>query len=84
MIEKVTGKPRRWIPKIEYRRRNGLSDKTLTYLIESNQIPVIRTESGTVLIDTQPLPISNFDVSARLDKQEKMLTALCQQFNVKT
>ena len=75
-------KNKRFITIAEYQRISGLSYPTIKSALERGELKGIRTESGHWKIDTAAK--ANPETTAileRLDKTEKMLTALCKQFN---
>jgi len=73
---------KRYVTIAEYQRISGLSYPTIKSALERGELKGIRTESGHWKIDT--VADTNPETAAileRLDKTEKMLTALCKQFN---
>ena len=60
---------------------SGLSYATVDHMLKSGQIPFITTESGQRRIDTNSGNVDSGEIMKRLDKQEKLLLALCKQFN---
>jgi len=74
---------KRYVPIATWIKQNGGSYHTVHHGLETGQIPGIKTPSNKWLIDTQAG--SNPDQRAvleRLDKQERMLAALCTHLNV--
>jgi len=73
---------RRYVPVTVFAKQAGLSYATVNHLVDSGQIAYIVTEAGHRRIDTHPPSTVAADVVKRLDRQERMLAALCKQFNV--
>jgi len=64
----------------KYCQLSGLSYATVKHLIKSGQLKYITTEKGLQRIDIRESG-NDQAVIERLNNQEKMLTALCRQFN---
>ena len=68
----------------EYRRQHGLSYKTVNFLLDSGQLPYVKTEGGLRKIDTQPgNSTDNRELIERLDRQERAISALIRHLGVK-
>jgi hypothetical protein len=65
----------------EYQRISGLSYATVNHLCNTRQLQYITTESGLRRIDTTQKGADNSVILEKLDAQERMLKALCKQFN---
>ena len=83
MTDQIIPKERRFVTIASYCQRTGLSYATVKNGIDTGQIKAIRTKGGYYKIDTQA--DCNTDTSAiveRLDRQERLLTALCGHLGV--
>jgi len=73
---------KRFIPVNEYQRISGLSYKTVMHMIQTGQLPHIKTESGQCRIDTQANAPSNNELHRTVEELYGLVKALCKQFNV--
>jgi hypothetical protein len=80
----IVPKAKRFIPVATYARERGLSIPTVNHLCESGQINFITTESGQRRIDTREKEPEQKALYDRLESVERLLTALCRQFNIKS
>ena len=84
MTEQIISRNKRYESMRAFQKMTGISYKTLKFLCDTNQIPHVRTEAGTVLIDTQAV---SPDISLMVDTLNEVLkkvAALCHQFNIAT
>jgi len=78
---------KRYVTIAEYQRQTGLSYATVRHMCNTGQIKYITCEGGNRKIDTMSgvdlkMIIERLDCSdKKLDKSEKLLTALCKQLN---
>jgi predicted site-specific integrase-resolvase len=72
---------KRFVAVSEYQRLTGLSYKTIMHMIRSGQLPHVETESGQYRIDTQTVSKDAGVTNEKLDEMQKLLKALCKQFN---
>ena len=85
MREQILPKEKRFVSMKAYQDMTGLSYKTLKYMVDSGQIKHVYTEAGICKIDTHA--DSNTDISQVMDKlneMQKLVIALCRQFNTTT
>ncbi|MCL2604833.1 MAG: hypothetical protein FWD90_10180 [Defluviitaleaceae bacterium] len=73
---------KRFVPVSEYQRISGLSNKTVIHLIQTGQLPHIKTESGHCRIDMEPIGVGNNEISKTVEESHRLVKALCKQFNV--
>jgi len=73
---------KRFVPISKYCEISGLSYATVNYLLKSNQLSYITTESGQRRVDTQPTNSGQEAVIAKLDRQDALLSALCAHLGV--
>lgn len=78
--EKVIPQDKRFVTIKQYCKISGLSYATVKHLMVSGQLNYITTERGLQRIDTREVG-NEIAVLEKLDKTEKMLAALCKQFN---
>lgn len=81
MPETIIPKQTRFVTIKEYCKRSGLSYATVDHMCKSGQLNYITTEAGLRRIDTKEPSADNDVVLDKLAKTEKMLSALCKQFN---
>ena len=81
MTETIIPKSTRFVTIKRFCEIAGVSYPTAIHLMDSGQIPFVTTESGRRMVDTGA-PSDNNAIIERLDRNEKMLAALCRQFNV--
>jgi len=72
---------KRFVPIKRYCEISGLSYATVNHMLNSGQLPYITTESGQRKVDTMTHSADSNILLDKLEKTEKMLTALCRQFN---
>ena len=72
---------KRFVTIKRYQEMSGLSYATVDFMLKSGQLAYITTESGQRRVDTRARDADNTVILAKLDTQEKMLKALCKQFN---
>jgi len=73
-------KGKRFVTVSEYQRISGLSYKTVMHLLDTGKLKHIKTESGHCRIDTQA-DHDNTNIMDKIDETQKLVKALCKQFN---
>ena len=72
---------KRFVTVAEYQRMHGLGYATVMHMIKTGQVKAIETESGKYRVDTQ----SDYDglkgLIDKTDETQRILKALCKQFN---
>lgn len=81
MNETIISKDKRFVTISDYSKRTGLSYATINHMLKTGQLNYITTESGLRRIDTKSEGADSKVLMEKLDKTEKMLSALCKQFN---
>lgn len=76
----IIPKGKRFVTIKEYCAMSGLSYATVKHLMASGQLGYITTERGLQRVDTKE-NANDQAVIEKLEKTEKMLAALCKQFN---
>jgi predicted site-specific integrase-resolvase len=79
MTEQAIPKDKHFVTIKRYQEISGMSYATINHLLDSGQLPYITTTSGKRRVDTGASADSKDN--ERLEHVEKMLTALCRQFN---
>ena len=82
MNETIIPRDKRFVTVAAYQRMTGLSYKTVMNMIKTDQVRYITTDGGNYKIDTQSDGNrDNVSVLAALDETQRLIKALCKQFN---
>ena len=82
MREQIKPKDKRFVTIKRYCEITGVSYATADHMLRSGQLNYILTESGQRRIDIQSrADTDNGAVMKELERQGRMLAALCRQFN---
>lgn len=80
MQETIIEPDKRFVTIKKYCELSGLSYSTINHMCNTGQLNYITTEGGLRRIDTKSGNSDMQPLLERLDKQEKLLQALCRQF----
>lgn len=83
MTETIIERDQRFVTIKRYCEMSGLSYATVNHLLKTGHLSYITTESGLRRVDTQPRSPGQNVLLEKLERNEKMLSALCAQFNVR-
>lgn len=83
MQEQVIPKQTRFVTIKKYCELSGLSYATVNHMLKTGQLAYITTEGGLRRIDTKSSNADQTIILEKLDKTEKMIKSLCNQFNVR-
>jgi len=71
----------RFITVAAYQRISGLSYKTVMHMISTGQVAHIKTEGGHYRIDMHSTSNNSAELIDKLEETQRLVKALCNQFN---